>query len=365
MFSNFHPLSGGSSLNLLSRALSYGVDFKYLPRFLSTLGISLVGAPSRLLSNVRFNSKIDEYSYDAEPVFILGHWRSGTTYLHHLISCDKRFSYVSSYQAAVPDLFLQDDPLTRAIVAHNLPKKRPMDNIELSLQNPEEEEVLMANTSPYSFIHTFSFPKQSREIFDKSVLFQGISNEEKLKWGQDYIRAMKIACLGTQTDRPLLKSPGNTARIKFLLELFPKAKFIHIYRNPYVVFSSTVYTYQKLMEAWKFQDISLADVEENVLYAYEQVMGRFFQDQSLIPPENLIEIRYEEFEQDQLNTLQKIYDQFHISDFDHWKDSFQHHISSAGVYKKNIHSMEPDVISKIYSRWSFAIDRWGYQPPQK
>lgn len=358
-----HPLSGGSSRNLLDRGLTYGVDFKYLPRFLSTLGFSLAGAPSRMFDRARFNSQIHKFSQQEDPVFIVGHWRSGTTYLHHLMSQDKRFSYVSSYQAAVPELFLSDTPSTRAIVVENLPQKRPMDNIELSLQKPEEEEVLMANTSPYSFIHTFSFPKKARQIFNSSILFQGLTEKELRSWSEAYLRAIKIACMGMQANRPLLKSPGNTARIRLLLKLFPNAKFVHIYRNPYTVFTSTVHAYSKLMEVWQFQEISPAEIEENVFYAYEKVMQRFFEDKSLISPSNLIEIRYETFEQDQLNTLQAIYSHFGLSDFDSWKYQFKEYIDRYAQYQKNDYALDPDVVAKIRSRWGFAIDRWNYDPP--
>ncbi len=358
-----HPLSGGSSRNLISRGLAYGVDLKYLPRFLSTLGFSLAGAPTRMVQKARFNSQIHAFSLKEDPVFIVGHWRSGTTYLHHLMSQDKRFSYVSSYQAAVPELFLADTPSTRSIVAENLPQKRPMDNIELSLQKPEEEEVLMANTSPYSFIHTFSFPKKARQIFNNSILFQDLTEKELRSWSEAYLRAIKIACIGMQAARPLLKSPGNTARIRLLLKLFPNAKFVHIYRNPYTVFTSTVYAYLKLMEVWQFQDISLAEVEENVLYAYEKVMQRFFEDKSLILPSNLIEIRYESFEQDQLNTLEEIYAHLGLSNFNDWKHQFKEYIDSCAQYQKNDYALDADVVTKIRSRWGFAIERWNYEPP--
>ena len=34
--------------------------------------------------------------------------------------------------------------------------------------------------------------------------------------------------------RIVLKSPAHTARVRVLLELFPKARFVHIIRDPVV-----------------------------------------------------------------------------------------------------------------------------------
>jgi hypothetical protein len=39
----------------------------------------------------------------------------------------------------------------------------------------------------------------------------------------------------------LLKSPVHTARVELLLQLFPKAQFIYIHRDPYTVFKSAVH----------------------------------------------------------------------------------------------------------------------------
>ena len=37
--------------------------------------------------------KIADKPLEMDPVFILGHWRSGTTFMHNVFSCDKHFGY--------------------------------------------------------------------------------------------------------------------------------------------------------------------------------------------------------------------------------------------------------------------------------
>ncbi|WP_427846519.1 sulfotransferase [Aromatoleum aromaticum] len=36
------------------------------------------------------------------PIFVLGHWRSGTTHLHNLLSLDPQFAYPNFYQVTNP-----------------------------------------------------------------------------------------------------------------------------------------------------------------------------------------------------------------------------------------------------------------------
>ena len=47
--------------------------------------------------------------------------------------------------------------------------------------------------------------------------------------------------------RLLIKNPVYTARVGLLRVLFPNAKFVHIYRNPYIVFQSMKNFYHTLL----------------------------------------------------------------------------------------------------------------------
>jgi hypothetical protein len=62
----------------------------------------IAGAAQR----VRYGRLIDETWIDQPPVFIIGHWRSGTTYLHELMHLDSRFVSPTTYQCFAPHHFL-------------------------------------------------------------------------------------------------------------------------------------------------------------------------------------------------------------------------------------------------------------------
>ncbi len=361
---NLHPLSGASFSNLAYLLKTYGSDVSFLPRLLPAAALSSLGGIERSLERKRLQRLLPDVILEPEPIFILGHWRSGTTYLHHLMSQDPRFGYTSSYQAWVPELFLRDSPIPRAMVLASLPKTRPMDNVELSIHKPEEEELAMAGLCRYSYIHSFFFPKQTRTIFRQSVLFDGISEQEYQHWKDSYLKVLKMASVGCQNRQLLLKSPANTARISTLLEMFPNAKFIHIYRDPYTVFTSKLHTCLKLIKLWGLQHIETTEVVDNVFYLYREVMTRFIDDQGLIPEGNLIEISYEGLESNPFDTLANIYSALNISEFDMVSDSLRDYITSNTKYRKNSYSISPDLKKRVEEEWGFALDRWGYHPSQ-
>ncbi|TFG37549.1 MAG: sulfotransferase, partial [Candidatus Aminicenantes bacterium] len=68
-----------------------------------------------------------------------------------------------------------------------------------------------------------------RRIFDRYVMFEDVSPTVVEKWQAIYLRFLKKLTFSSGGKRLLLKNPANTARIRVLLELFPDAKFIHVY----------------------------------------------------------------------------------------------------------------------------------------
>ncbi|NJR67761.1 MAG: sulfotransferase [Synechococcales cyanobacterium CRU_2_2] len=357
---NLHPLSGSSCQNLSYLLKTYGSDRAHFPQTLLMRGLSAFGEPERILERRRLRKILPAMQLEPEPIFILGHWRSGTTYLHHLMSQDPRFGYASSYQAWVPELFLGDSLPIRALVSASLPKTRPMDNVEISIHKPEEEELAMAGYCRYSYIHTFFFPQYTREIFRKSVLFEGLSPAEYQHWKDCYSTVLKMASMGCDNRQLLLKSPANTARIPTLLEMFPNAKFIHIYRNPYTVFTSKLHTCQKLIDLWGLQHVELSEIVDNVFHIYREVMQRFVEDHQTIPDGNLVEVSYEAFEQKPIESLAQIYSALGIPGFETVSDHISSYVKANTKYRKNSYELEPEIAKRVEDEWGFALDRWGY-----
>ena len=92
--------------------------------------------------------KIADKPLEMDPVFILGHWRSGTTFMHNVFSCDKHFGYNTTYQTVFPNLMLWGQPFFKKNMAFLMPDKRPTDNMELKVDLPQEEEFALANMMP-------------------------------------------------------------------------------------------------------------------------------------------------------------------------------------------------------------------------
>src|SRR3954451_4793994 len=112
---------------------------------------SLINSGLRLLQEAWFGSKLDRVPVPA-PLFIVGHWRTGTTLLHELLILDERHSFPTTYQCLDPNHFLLTERLARRWLGFLLPKRRPVDNMVLGWDRPQEDEFalcMMGQPSPY------------------------------------------------------------------------------------------------------------------------------------------------------------------------------------------------------------------------
>jgi hypothetical protein len=359
-----HPVALGSFrswLRLLNK--SEGIDKAFLPRVLFVSLSTCLTSPLKYYERLRYDRLVKNTAIHASPIFIIGHWRSGTTHLHNLLCQDENMGYVSTYQALAPGFCLSGEKMLKPLMSKTAQKTHPtriIDNIPLSLDAPQEDDFAIANMSPYSNIHWFSFPRQAASFFDQYVLFRDLPEQTLAKWRQIYLTILRKATIMSGGKRLVLKNPANTGRIKTLLDLFPHAKFIHIYRNPYTVFLSTRYAYQTVLPRSQVQHIALDQVENHIMVSFAQLMQKFLEDRALIPEGNLVEIKFENLEVEPIAQLKEIYQALNLPDFAEAKPAVYDYLDSIEGYQKNRYDLNDEIIAKVNSHWGFAIEAWGY-----
>ena len=263
------PLVFGSFRNWLQLLWnSKGIDWEYLPRILVVLLTTFLTIPLRIYEQIRYGKIIKNTEIHPSPIFIIGHWRTGTTHLHNILCQDKRFGYVTNFQAMAPGFFLMGEKRIKGLLAEVTKRRattRVIDNIPLLMDGPQEEDFAIANTSPYSILHLYTFPQQATFYFERYVLFNDLPAPIFAKWKQVYLTILRKATIRFGGKRLIIKTPANSGRIKTLLKLFPNAKFIHIYRNPYNVFRSTQETYRRILPNAQLQNVSPEQVDTYIL----------------------------------------------------------------------------------------------------
>jgi len=337
----------------------FNVDARYRWRAMMITIASMMNSKGRKKEDKQFSSQIDETQIKQAPIFILGHWRSGTTLLHSLMTVDQRFAYPTLFEVSNPHTFLtREDKIVRRF--KNAPaQKRAMDNVEVTLQSPAEDEFALLLLSLRSPNLGWVFPR--RELYyDRYLSFEGVSVEELEIWKSAFTHFLKKLTLKHQQTL-ILKSPGHTSRVKILLDIFPDAKFIHIHRNPFKVFQSTKNLYTKNIPLAQLQKSDNGILAQNIIKRYAAMYHTFFEDRKLLSPNQYFEVRYEDLVKDKLGHIRRIYQQLGIPGFKEVEPKLQQYINENSKYEKNVYqSLEPTLHEKITNDWYQCFEEWGY-----
>jgi len=356
-----HPL-GNSSAKHWFRLLvenRFDVHIFFLPRILFVSLTTLFIIPFRLLEEIVYGRRI-ENAKPKPPLFILGHPRSGTTFLHYVLSKDPELAFSSTYEVMTPHQFLTMGWLWRSLYKLAMPSTRPMDNLKMGADLPLEEEFALSLMSNASMMNGFYFPKRWLFYLRKYALFENGSEADVATWKRHFLYFLKKLTVKHGNKRLLIKSPGNTSRIKQILELFPEAQFIHIHRNPYEVYVSFERLFEKLIPVVGLQQVSREDVSLCVLECYKGMMGKYLEYRALIPEKQLCEFRFDEFIDKPLQLLEAAYQHLGKENFAEARPFFKEEILNHAHFQQNKYEISEELKEKIYSEWKFAFDAFGY-----
>lgn len=339
----------------------FAFDLRFTDKLVALSLISTSVSAFQVAEKLIFHKQVKATNLAGPPVFILGHWRNGTTHLHNLMTHDDNFTYAQTYQFLFPGSFLlrSTQKLAQRMDRINPLKTRQVDNIRFGMYEAAEDELILVALTGISPFVSFMFPRRLRTKYQYHYTdFQ--SDTDKEVWSKAMIMLLKrITFL---RNRPvLLKSPTHTARIKVLLNLFPQAKFIHIIRNPYDVFASNLKLWRDIYSHKFLQKTTQAEIAQIILSIYERMYKIYHKEKSLIPQGHLVEITYEALEKDPLACLNTIYDQLELSDFDTFSIRAKAYLSRIKGYKKNEFRIPEEVKKIVRRRWASNFQLFGYK----
>lgn len=292
---------------------------------------------------------------DTSPLFILGHWRSGTTLLHYILAQDARFGFVTRHHAFNPYSALP--PLRDWIYGAT---SRGVDNVIIDVGAPAEDEFPIAARSLSSPYIGFVFPRHAN-YYDRFITLREVTSEELSRWTRALEWTLKKATYFFPSRRLLLKSPPHTGRIRTLLKLFPDAKFIHIHRNPAEVIRSIYALNSTFSPANYLENPTGDDIIETIIRRYNMIFDAYYEDIALIPRDRLISIGLDEFLSDPIHSLNKIYETLRLPPFAECEKQVRSYLAMIFSYNKTNHPDVPAIMRReIFRRIAKNVDRLGY-----
>ena len=347
----------GTLLKVLARN-GYLVDPQCLGRLahLVILGVfnSVFGAAETVFNG----RKIRQQRIDDSPLFILGHWRSGTTHLQNLLSHDDNFTCPTAFQASFPHHCIYSR-LGRRVFDYIAPTKRPMDNVAFAADVPHEDEFALAAESTVSPYVRVLFPVTGNSEYE-ALDPQVVPPEALKKWKKSLILFLKKVAYAPNVERIVLKSPPHLARVSVLTDMFPKAQFLHIVRNPYKVYLSFRQLWQNTF-AYSHLQIPSQQLVENLIFSwYVEMYSVFDRDKGLIPEGALYTIKFEDLEAEPIETLRGVYEALNLPGFDAFEKKVSSYLKSIEGYRKNEYQVDEITREKVACLWWRTFEQYGY-----
>ncbi len=321
--------------------------------------LSFINSSLWLLQEIFLGRKIKRAEIKEQPVFVLGHWRSGTTLLHELLVCDPRHTYPDTFSCFAPNHFILSRWLFSWWLWMLLPRSRPMDNMNVGLDSPQEDEWAMCNMGVPSPYLTLMFPNHP-PAYPEYLDLRGLPRPAVERWKASLLWFLKCLTLRTP-GRVVLKTPQHTCRVKTLLELFPDARFVHIVRDPYTIFPSTIKLWKRMYRYHGLQKPRYEGLEEHVFDTLNRMYDVFEEDRKLVDPSRFYEVRYEDLVADPAGKIKELYERLDLGDYENARPGVERYVERTKNYKVNRHELPAEMRDQITRRWGKYIERYGYE----
>jgi hypothetical protein len=330
-------------------------------------GCSVANSALAATQNLIYAKKVASTQLTGPPVFIIGHWRSGTTLMHELVSMDDRFKFPSNFDAFLPTQFLVSRPVFYPLIKLLMPSRRPMDNMAMSASSPQEDDfALVAYGAPTPYRRIAFANRPNRDHLNLN--FDNASPATKVQLRETMETFLKSLTLRYKS-RLVLKSPPHTGRIAQLAEWFPDAKFIHLSRHPYKLVPSTMRLWRLLDELQGFQLPKYDDTWlKNYIFECKDLMySAYFEHRDQLPANRLAEVRFEDLVSNPSEEMGRVYEQLELGGFKNLLPSIDSYFDAKRNHKKNEHQLDEKLKLEIDSHWQEYSREFGYSAttPQK
>jgi hypothetical protein len=348
----------GPLMNLVRRR-GFTPSPKNLMRFVFLFQNGLWASLLAWRERKRFGEKIGSFAIPDDPVIIIGHWRTGSTFLHQLLALDDRWIAPTVFQASFPDSFLVSAPYFRPIMSA-LVRKRPQDNVKMSFDDPQEDEFALIKLTLDSPLLDLMFPENQGYFMNNLPDFNPKKgNEEAWK------KHLKEFCAKVRQDSGktvLLKNPAHSLRIPLLNEAFPNARFIYIHRHPYKVVASSLHLWKVLARDNQLKGKPYFPDLEEVTKGLKKFYTVLERELAAMAPNKSLKVSYEDLESDPVREIQLIYKTLSLEFTVDFENSIRSYLEKEKEFKKNSYTFDNAQKAQVYSLMKEQFEQYQYKP---
>ena len=355
-----HPLNGADPLTILRILQASGMP---RPGKLPALAAMLAAGTLRLPFSAAERGYVALRRPGRDmpaPIFILGHWRSGTTHLFNLLSGAPGLTHATPIPVGLPHDFLLLGRLVAPFLTRLIPDERGIDPMAVTPTAPQEDEIGLAAMTAPSYYHGVYGPRAFRAQMARGLFFDGCEAAEIARWQRALRLFTEKVSLNAGGARVLIKNPAHTAKIPWIREIWPEAKFVHIVRDPHHVYQSTQRMFTDLLDMLALQEIDPEQVQASIHETYPRMMDRVTADLATLPPGQAVQVRFEDLEANPLGTVAHIAADLGLDDPEGLLAAAHAHLGEVADYRSRTREVPDEVARAVETHWGTQRARLGY-----
>ena len=325
-------------------------------------GCSVLNSAASATQRLLLNRKIIDTQIENPPIFVVGHWRSGTTLMHELLSLDERFAFPNTLDTFTPNHFLVTRYILGPMLRMLLPKQRPMDDMAVRVNSPQEDDFALCAYGAPTPYRRVAFPnRKGKDHLQLNLsLAEPGQRMELQKALEHFIKSLTIRY---DSKRLILKSPPHTGRIKQLAQWFPQAKFVHLSRHPHKVVSSTMRLWRLLDELQGFQ---VPNYDESWLKNYvfeckDLMYQAYFSQRDLLPKNQLAEVRFESLLENPTEVMSQVYEQLELGEYSKTQPAIKSYFEARKSHRSKTSGIKAEFAEDIDHHWLEYMEAFGYK----
>jgi hypothetical protein len=343
-----HHLTGAPLGHILKLLRRNRISPAALPRLAPILWVGAWSSLWNRREEARFGAQLRDAPVPRDPIIIVGHWRTGSTFLHQLFTLDPRLTAPTTLQCVLPGAFLTAGRYVEPVMRRTLSSTRPMDQVRLAPDEPHEDEFALLRLIEHSTLERLIFPESVRYfLLDQEPRF--LREAEVEAWSAALTGFVKKVAFAAGR-RVVLKNPFHSVRVSLLRELFPEARFVHIRRDPLAVIPSTQRMWAILGKSLTLGRWWGPPRMEEIVEVYQTMLATLEQDLAALPAGRCVEVGFAELEADPVRALRNLYAGIDLPFEPEHEPRVRTFLEGLRTYRKNKYSLDPEVASMIRER---------------
>ena len=357
-------LMGGVRTGRLARLLrrrGLGLHPMCLARGLFLFQSSLWSSLFAFHERRRFGRILKDAPVPADPIVIVGHWRSGSTFLHQLFAQDPHLTCPTVFQCLFPDSFLVSRARVGPLLRGLIPRQRPMDSVAVTLDAPQEDEFALLRLTDASPLEDLFYPTGPFFLTDFAERW-GERNGDPAESPQieeglgHFLKKIHLQA----ARRIVLKNPFHSLRMRQLLKVCPRLSFVHVYRDPLAVIPSTLRMWTVLGRMNVLKGHFHPPKLEELITVYDRVLVSIRRDLSLVPADRRCEMKFEELEAHPVETMSRTYAALGMDFSGEFRSRLEAFLGDVRHYKKNTYTLTSEERQLITQSLQDHRRHYGY-----